>query len=92
MRSQDDLITINIHTSRMISFDLEQLVELPRFRTILDTLRSVFTNLTDLQLVNLSVRDYALEQSHNSDFPKNTPGTTGPGLIYDTKVEVVNAP
>jgi hypothetical protein len=92
MRTREDLVPVRVTITRELSIDMEQLESYPRFISILDTLRSVFTLTTEAgyqRVVDFAIKEYIEERIRNDDFPYKTPGTTGPGRVYDVKVEVI---
>ena len=93
MRDASDLVNVRVTTTRDLMMDLEQLEQSPMFRSIEETLQSMFPiamSESPMAVRHLAVRDYILEHLASDSFPFRTPGTTGPGSLHTMKVEVLS--
>ena len=96
VRTQEDLIEVDVMTIRRLTIDMEQLESNPRFRNILETTvaklsRDVEMDTSDMiALRNLAIREYIQSYVSSDDFPHGTPATTGPGSITHVQVEVIH--
>ena len=88
MRDQNDIVTIDVISVRHLSVDMELLEYSPRFRSIVDTIKTTMPLATELEIRNVAVRDYLMNYILDDEFPHKTPGTTGPGAITQAHVEV----
>jgi len=95
VRGASDLITIHVTMTRELTVDLEQLEANPLFHSILDTLRtnSPSPESTTSELICEAVKEYVRHYIKVDAFPHRTPGTNGPGNVYniDINTEVLNA-
>lgn len=92
MRGPNDLVTVRVTTTRELTLDLEQLEASPLFNSVLDTLRinSPQPEAITPEFIVKAVKQYVLHYIGVDAFPHRTPGTTGPGNIYQVNVEVPN--